>query len=250
MFSMKKTAKKTASVLSLALLFTSGFVYAEANSAAVEQRTQLDGKSLLKGSYDYLGSLQKYAFNTTITNTVTEEGETIVDKRRVSAKIKRPDRFRIDSKGDFINRSVYLADGVFTMIDNNEKYYASVKTGGGIDKTLDMINRKLGIVIPTSTLMHSDMSKFIHPRRVQNFGARMVSGVACNYIAFRQGGSIVHLWIEDSDRPLIRAAKIITPKHGTTDMVIKWDTNPGFSDSVFVFKAPRGASNVSIKPVK
>jgi len=246
MFSLKKTV----SACSLALLITSGFVYAETAAVPTEQTSHINAASLLKGSYDYLGSLEKYAFSATISNTVVEEGKTISDKRTVVAKVKRPDQLRIDSKGDFINSSMYLSNGVFTMIDNDEKYYASVKTGGGIDKTLDMINRKLGIVVPTSTLLHSDMAKFIHPRRVQSFGTRTLSGVECNYIAFKQKGTTVHLWIENSDRPLIRAAKIITPKRGTTDMVIKWDINPGFSDSEFVFKAPKGASNVSIKPEK
>ena len=246
MFSIKKVA----STFSLALLLTSGFVYAETNSVAAEQTVQKNGTALLKGTYDYLGSLSKYTFNATITNTRLDEGTGIVDKRQVAAKIKRPDQFRIDSKGEFINRSAFLSNGVFTMIDNGGKYYASVKTNGGIDKTLDMINKKLGIVLPTSTLLHSDMSKFIHPKRVQNFGIRNVGGVACNYIAFKQGGTTVHMWIENSDRPLIRAAKLVSPKRGTTDMVIKWNTNSGFSDSVFVFKAPKGASNVSIKPVK
>ena len=242
--------KKAASTFSLALLLTTGFVYAETKSVASEQVSHINGATLLKGTYDYLGSLEKYAFKATITNTMIEEGASIVDTRTVQAKVKRPDQFRIDSKGEFINRSAYLSGGVFTMIDNDEKYYASVNSVGNIDSTLDTINRKLGIVLPTSTLLYSDMSKFIHPRRVQNFGTRKVSGVACNYIAFRQGKTTVHMWIENSDRPLIRAAKIVSPKHGTTDMVINWDVNPGFSDSVFVFKAPKGASNVSIKPVK
>lgn len=241
--------KKLVTVVSLAVLLTSGTVYAE-STTQMTQASQQSGKSLLKGAYSYLGSLQKYAFKATINNIQKEEGSTIADKRTVAAKVKRADQFQIDSKGDFINRSSYLSNGVFTMIDNGEKYYASVKTNGGIDKTLDTINRKLGIVLPVSTLLHSDMAKFIHPNRVQSFGTRMLAGVECNYVAFKQRGTTVHMWIENSDRPLIHAAKIISPKSGTTDMVIKWDTNPGFSDSVFVFKAPKGASNVSIKPAK
>lgn len=243
--------KKMASALSLALLLASGSLYAEGdNSAVIVPAEQNNGAALLKESYDYLGSLKKYAFQANITNTVTEDGTEIVDKRAVDVKIKRPSQFRIDSKGDVINRSIYLSDGLFTMIDNNEKYYATVNTGGGIDKTLDMVNQKLGIILPTSTLMHSDMSKFIHPKKVQSFGIQKVGGVACNYIAFKQNKTTVHMWIENSDKPLVRAAKVITPKEGTTEMVMKWDTDPDFSDSVFIFKAPEGASNISIKPVK
>ncbi len=245
--------KKVLSTLSLAVLLASSTVYADAQSTEGTQNTEVNGAKLLKKSYTYLGALDRYAFSATVTNDVDVDGQSVTDKRTAEVKVNRPDQFRVDSKGDNINRSLYLSSGVFTMIDNDEKYYASVKTGGGIDKTLDMINRKLGIVVPLSTLMHSDMAKFIHPRKVQYFGTRDVGGVACDYIAFKQGKTTVHLWVENAGEPLIRAAKIITDTKddkGTTDMVITWDTKPSFSDSVFVFKAPKGASNIAIKPAK
>ena len=244
--------KKAVTVLSLSLLLASGSVYAE-TVTAMAQEAKIDASALLKNSYAYLGSLDKYAFKASITNSVDVDGEDIVMKRVSNVKVKRPDQFRIDSKGENFNRSLYLSNGVFTMIENDEKYYASVKTGKGIDGTLDLINKKLGIVVPLSTLLHSDMDKFIHPKKVQYFGTRMVSGVECNYIAFRQRATVVHLWIENSDTPLVRSAKIVTDAkndRGTTDMVIKWDTKPGFSDSVFVFKAPKGASHIAIRPAK
>ena len=246
-------AKKLVKAVSLALLLTSVSLYAESSSAAEMQTAQVDGKALLKSTYTYLGSLDKYAFKSSETNSVDVDGTEVVLKRDTEVKVKRPDQFRIDSKGENFNRSSYLSDGVFTMIDNDEKYYTSVKTGEGIDGTLDMINQKLGIVIPLSTLLYSDMDKFIHPKKVQYFGTRTVSGVECNYIAFRQRSTVVHMWIENSDTPLIRSAKIVTDDksdRGTTDMVITWDTKAGFSDSVFVFKAPKGAYNVSIRPAK
>ncbi len=245
--------KKLLSTFSFAVLLASSTVYADAQSTAVTQNTEVNGAKLLKESYTYLGALDRYAFSATVTNDVDVDGQSVVDKRIAEVKVKRPDQFRVDNKGDNINRSLYLSSGVFTMIDNDEKYYASVKTGGGIDKTLDMINRKLGIVVPLSTLLHSDMAKFIHPRKVQYFGTRDVAGTVCNYIAFKQGKTTVHLWIQNSGEPLIRAAKVITNAKndkGTTDMVIKWDTKPSFADSVFIFKAPKGASNIAIKPAK
>ncbi len=245
--------KKIATVASLAVLLASGSAFAESNTAPATQEAQKNASALLENAYDYVGSLQKYAFKATVTDTVTEDSGDIVTKRTSDVKVKRPDMFRMDSKGENFDRTVYLSSGVFTMIDNSEKYYATVKTNNGIDKTLQQISRKIGIVLPLSTLIHSDMNKFINPDRVQYFGTEVLSGVECNYVAFKQNKTTVHLWIENSDTPLIRSAKIITDAKndkGTTDMIIKWDTTPRFSDSTFVFKAPKGASNVSIKPVK
>ncbi len=250
---MKKHIQHISGTLSLALLLSSSSVYADTKQTEAVQSAQMNGAKLLKESYAYLGALKRYEFDATVTNKVNVDGQSIQDSRMVEVKVRRPDQFRIDSKGNHIDRSMYLSSGIFTMIDNNEKYYTSVKTGGGIDKTLDMINRKLGVVVPLSTLLHSDMAKFIHPKRVQYFGLRNVGDIKCHYIAFRQGHTTVHLWIQSVNAPLIRAAKIVTDAKndkGTTDMVVTWDTKPHFSDSVFIFHAPKGASNISIKPAK
>jgi hypothetical protein len=240
--------KKIASTFSLALLLASASATANNSADAVSQEAQKSGSALLQSSYKYLGALEKYAFHATVTQSVDVDGSNVVSKTKTEIKVKRPNQFRVDSKSNTIDRSSYLSDGVFTMFDNHE-YYTSVKTGGGIDRTLDKINKKLGIVLPLSTLLHSDMAQFIHPKKVQYFGTRNVSGIECNYIAFKQGKTVVHMWIENSDRPLVRAAKIVTNAkndQGTTDIAVRWDVNQKFSDSVFVFNAPKDASNISV----
>jgi len=233
-----------------AMLLVSGTAYADSSTKANPKSETKSGKVLLKNSYDYLGALGKYAFTVNVINTVTNDGESVITKRVAKVKVHRPDKFRIDSKNEAINRTLYLSDGTFVMMDNQEKYYAKVDAPKDIDKTLEEINRRLGIRVPLSTFLHSDMGKYIHPKKVFYFGTVDISGVACDYIAFKQGNTDVHLWIEDSNTPVVRSAKIITKKNGTTDMVLKWDTAPGFSDDVFVFNAPEDASNISVRPVE
>jgi len=241
--------KKVVGTVSLALLLGSSSLLAESSSVSVDQ-TQKNASALLKNTYTYIGSLQKYAFDATIINTINTDSGEIVIKRHSDVEVQRDGMFRVDTKGDNINRTVYLANGVFTLMDNDEKYYASVKTGKGIDGTLDHISKRLGIVLPISTLIHSGMTKHIHPSRVQYFGTKVISGVSCDYVAFRNKKTVVHLWIEDSSTPFIRFAKIVTAGVGTTDMILSWDNTPSFSNSTFMFKAPKGATNVSIRPAK
>ncbi len=246
--------KHIATALSMSLFLASGFAFADggSSSTAVRQQVQKNASQILKGSYGYLKSLQKYSFRATVIDSFESDGKNIVIKHTSDAKVMRPSQFKVDSIGENINRTVYLSNGIFTLMDNDEKYYASVKTGKGIDGTLDYISKKLGIVLPLSTLLHSDMNKFIHPKRVQYFGTKVISGTECNYIAFRQKNTTVHLWIENSSTPFIRAAKIVTDiknNKGTTDMTIMWNTDSDFLESIFLFKAPKDASNVSMVPV-
>jgi len=142
--------KRFTAALSITLLLTLSSGYADSKTIPVEQHTEKSGVKVLKNSYDYLGSLKKYAFTATVTNEVEIDGEKIVGKRISKAKVKRPDQFRVDTKSDYIDRTVYLSEGLFTMMDNKEKYYAHVKTSTNIDKTLEYINKKLGIVLVVS----------------------------------------------------------------------------------------------------
>jgi len=243
--------KNIVTVLSVVALMTTTSAIADSKTeVSTQQVVKKNAKKLLSNSYSYLASLQKYSFEATVVDKVEDYDSSMTLARKSSVKIDRPSKFRVDSKSKFIDRTSYLSDGKFTMIDNSEKYYATVETKKNINKTLEYIGRKLGIAMPLATLMRSDMTKVVKIKRVQYFGTRDVYGVECNYIAFKHKKSTVHLWIENSDTPLIRAATIITPSSGKTDIVVNWDITPNFSDSIFVFNAPKNASNISIIPAK
>jgi len=239
---MKKITK-IIKMFSAALLLASTSVYAENGKSGLE---------ILKKSYDYQGSLDKYAVAAKVTFDIKEDGKTFELSHTARAKIDRPDKMRVDSKGETIERSIYLSNGIYTMIDyidNDEMFYTQIKTPKTIDDMLDHLIDEFGIVLPVATLLHSDMSDYIHPKKVYNFGKKRVQGADCDYIAFRHNGKEVHLWIEDSATPLLRQAYI---KAGDAEIkfATRWDLKPGFPDSVFEFKAPKGASKVSIEKSK
>ena len=221
------------------LLFTA-FTHADNKKSGID---------ILNESYDYQGSLDRYEVVSKVIFETIEDGETYEDIRIIKAKIDRPDKVRSDNSGDIVDRSVYLSNGIFTIIDNTEQYYAQVNTSKNVDEALDQITEELGIIIPTATLLHSDMSKYIKPKEVTYFGKKTVAGVACNYIAFKRHGNEVHLWIEDSDSPLVKNV-VVLGKDFKMEMATNWDTNPKFSDKVFEFQPSKDASKISIVPAK
>jgi hypothetical protein len=62
--------------------------------------------------------LDNYAFDA----IVTEDDTSGKVKQNVSVEVDRPGKLRVDTKGDIKNRTVYLNDGVFTMIDHGFGY--------------------------------------------------------------------------------------------------------------------------------
>jgi hypothetical protein len=211
--------------------------------------TKKSGIDILNESYDYQGSLDRYTVASKVVFEITEDGETYEDIRIIRAKIDRPNKVRIDKSGDTVDRSVYISDGTFTILDNTEQYYTQVNTADNIDEALDQIVEELGIVIPVATLLHSDMSTHIQPKKVTYFGKKTVAGVECNYIAFKRHGNEVHLWIEDSDSPLVKQVAVFG-KDFKMEMATNWDTNPKFLDNVFEFQPSKDASKISIVAAK
>ena len=210
--------------------------------------TEKSAASIIKNAYHYIGSLNQYAFDAVVMD---DDGNGAKIKHKVSVKVDRPDKLRVDIKGDVKDRTVYLNSGLFTMIDHTFHYYGQLKTPKTIDGTLDYVFDKYGIKAPLASLVYSDMDKRAKYKNIKYFGTKSVNGVECDYVAFRNKGREVHVWIATGKKPLIKTYAIIETVSGKSyrlDTSIKWNTDAKLSNKDFVFVAPKGASKISIEP--
>ncbi len=200
------------------LLCTAGIalLLINTNLLAVEK----SAVDIVKKVYQHLGSMDKYAFDAVVMDDVLDEKGVVVERFRqeLSVKVDRPGKFRVDSKGDTRNRSSYLNEGIFTMIDHGEGYYGQLEAEKTINGTLDIIFDMYGIKAPLASLVYND----------------------------------IHIWITIGDTPQIINYSIIdttvegNPRINTS---ISWNTNPKISDSDFIFKAPKGATQITVEAV-
>jgi hypothetical protein len=227
--------KRTLGIVGVGLLLSGTQLFA----------AQMNAKEVVSKAYAQIGSMDRYAFSAVIGDNETIDGKTTTYKQNVSVKIDRPGNLRVDTKGDIKNRSNYLHNGQFTMIDHGFGYYTQLNTPETIGETIDYLYEKFGIRTPLSTLIYSDMGKRIKFKKNQYFGTVNVAGVECDYVAFSNGAKEIHLWITTGDTPLVKTFSII---NGDTriNATLVWDTDPKISESDFVFKAPKGASKISV----
>jgi hypothetical protein len=114
-----KLHKKLLCTAGIALLFTGTSLFAAEQSA----------RDILNKAYEYIGSMDKYAFDAVIIDDELQDGEVTKKYRHdVSVKVDRPGKLRVDTKGDVKNRTNYLNDGLFTMIDHGFGYYGQLET--------------------------------------------------------------------------------------------------------------------------
>ncbi len=236
-----KLHKKHFCVAGLVLLLSGTILFAAEQSA----------KDIVSKTYQYIGSMDQYTFDAVVTDEEAKDGQIVKTYRQdVSVKVDRPGNLRVDTKGDIKNRSSYLNDGLFTMIDHGHDYYGQLETPKTIDGALDLIFEKYGIKAPLASLFYSDMDKRVKFKRSKYFGTMDVAGVECDYVAFKSNVREVHVWITTGDKPLVKTFSIIDttvegyPRRNTS---LTWNTNPKISESDFIFAAPKGASKVSVE---
>ena len=206
-------------------------------------------RDVINNAYQYLGSMDKYSFTAVVSEDAVEDG-TIVKtyKQNVLAKVSRPNKLRVDTKGDVKNRSNYLNNGLYTMMDHDFGFYGQIKTPKSIDGALDFIFTKFGIQSPMASLFYSDMNKRVKFKTSKYFGTMDVAGTECDYVAFKNNTREIHAWIATGDKPLVKTYSIIdTGTNGNPRMntSLTW-SNASISDSDFVFKAPKGASMITV----
>ncbi|MEA3491350.1 MAG: DUF2092 domain-containing protein [Campylobacterota bacterium] len=206
--------------------------------------------TIISKAFKYVGSLDKYSLDAIVINDDMRDGKSIKYKHNVAIKVDRPDKFRVDIKGDIKDRSSYLNSGLFTMIDYGFGYYGELKTANNIDRVLDDIFERYGIKAPLAQLLYSDMHKRTKLRRSRYFGVATLGGVECDYVAFADRKKEVHVWIATGDQPLVKCFIVIdklgrgNPRSVTT---IKWNLDTTISDNDFIFKLPKGVTKISIE---
>ena len=128
--------KKLLCTAGVALLLSSTTLFAADQTA----------RDILNKAYQTIGSMDKYSFTATVVDDEEHDG-VVSDKYKhtVNVKVDRPGKLRIDVEGTVKNRSNYLNDGSFTMIDHKYNYYGQIKTPKTIDGTLDVLFEKFGI---------------------------------------------------------------------------------------------------------
>jgi len=208
-------------------------------------------RDILNNAYQYIGSMDKYAFTAVIVDDGVQEGKTY--KHTAVVKVDRPGKLRVDTTGTVKNRSSYLNNGSFTMMDHNYNYYGQIKTPKNLNAALDVLFEKFNIRAPLAQLMYSDMDKRVKFRTSKYFGTKDVGGVECDYVAFQNGTSELHAWIATGDAPLVKSYSIIDTSADSASRIntsVTWNTNANISDSDFVFVAPKGSSKISVNRAK
>ena len=225
--------------------------------SAVEQNKKIKtthpvASVILMDAYIYLGSLDYFSFDAITTNDDVFRDLMLKEyTHKIHVDMLRPNKFQMHISGDIKNRSTYIFNDNFAIIDHDLNYYGELKIPKTIDIALDHLYEKFNIKSPLANLLYTDLAKRIAPKdNGYYFGTTRIDGKICHYIGFVNDQRELQVWIEKGQTPLIRKFSIID-KSGKFDLrsttLLHWDIKPYFKRKHFQFKAPRDAVKISIE---
>lgn len=225
------------------------------------QKTQaksgISPKELVKKSYNYLGSLRNYSFKATIVNEDEYAGHMMLYiQHHYNVAVQRPDKVRMQVRGDVENRNIVMNDGKVSKYELEENTYSEIAVEDDIDDALDTLIDDYNLSIPLTQLIYSDTAVDLDDDLENDgyyFGTVNVDNKPCYYIGFPGKEWDIQLWIEKGDRPLIRRAALVDKMmKGQPRSMIKvaWNIDEITDQSIFTFTAPKGAKKMEMKKIE
>jgi len=246
-------------ILGLALLGTASFgqekekasappapeAKAPAPQAQPAKAQDIDPKQVIRQMCDYLKSLKEFSF----------AGNKLQFAFSLEGYVKRPDKIRLNAKGDLQNKEFFYDGKAITIYDTVKKVYATAAMPPTIDEALAKANNDYGIRLIVAQLAKTNLFEEI-TKGVKDeiyVGEGTVFGVKCQHVAFDKGKAVVQLWVEASDKPVLRKV-VLTYKEVEfspqwTLYLTEWNVSPQLADNLFAFSPPQGAEKIAFVAV-
>ena len=212
---------------------------------------------ILREMSDYLKSADQFTFQADVSyDEVLISGQKIQYGGTGKISVHRPDRLRVEHRGDETNLNVIFNGHTFTLYDLRVGLYAQKEMTTDIDTAVDRMFERFGFSVPTADLVYADPYSTLMASVDSGFhiGLHRVQGVRCHHLAFSQESIDWQIWIEDGPRPLPRKL-LITYKDepGSPQYAVQlshWDLHPRISDAYFGFHPPAGAGRMEFLPTE
>ena len=255
-------------ILGLVLLGTASFGQEKEKAPAPEAKApvpqaqpakaqDIDPKQVVRQMCDYLKSLKEFSFKGEVTDDHTfSAGNKLQFAFDLEGYVKRPDKIRLNAKGDLQNKEFFYDGKAITIYDTVKKVYATASMPPTIDEALAKANSDYGLRLIVAELAKTNLFEEI-TKGVKDgvyVGEGTVFGVKCQHVAFDKGKTVVQLWVEASDKPVLRKA-VLTYKDVDfspqwTLYLTEWNVFPQLADNLFTFSPPQGAEKIDFMAVK
>lgn len=212
-----------------------------------------EAAQVLQQMSDYLGSFEQFKFRSENTiDRVMRSGQQLQMSAHVDIAIQRPNRFRVNRRGDIVDQEFYFDGKTLTLYGKRVNYYATMTASETVDinTALDLAREEVGVIAPASDLVYQDAYQGLMEDVESGIyvGTSTIDGVEVHQLAFRGSEVDWQIWIEKGDKPLPRkyliTSKWIAGAPQFTAVFSDWDTSATLEDALFQFSPPPEAEEI------
>lgn len=232
-------------IILVSLVLMSGTAFAEEEStAAVEaEKTPVIGPradAILKAMGDYLKGTEQFSFHAEITfDDVLPTGQKIQYAATNDVAVRRPDRLYAELQGDLGGKRFWYDGKSMTLLDVDQRVYASEAVPAKIDEAMDHVMEKFNFSPPLADFFYQDPYSVLIKNVQFGFyvGLSDIEGIRCHHLAFVEKYIDWQIWVEDGrqmvPRKLLITYKTLTESPQYTAVLSEWDLNAHLSDALF-----------------
>ncbi|MCP9759048.1 DUF2092 domain-containing protein [Aquitalea sp. S1-19] len=245
----------------LAISLAPSVLHAQTDTPAAPAQASADAVDpaaiqALKDMGVYLLSLKRFQVSTELTGErVLADGQKLQHTAKAVLDVDRPERLRALISSARSEREIFYDGQRVTLYSPAQKYYSTVPFTGKLNVLVNRLEEKYGVETPLADLFvwGTPDAPFDGIQSAMNAGQDFIGQTLCDHYAFRQGNTDWQIWISAGDRPLPRKL-VITQRDDEARpqsvSLIDWNLKPTFSNAVFSFKPPKGASPAELLPRK
>jgi hypothetical protein len=244
-------------VLVCVLLFTGSQACAE-QSGRSDPEIDKQAVQILKRSTEFISKAGRFSFTTELGfDVVQDSGQKIEFGSHREVTIKRPDHARIEfDRRDGLKGGIIFDGKEITVYNTVLNVYAKASKKGNLGTAIDYLEKELHVPLPLQDFLSTNAFEVLmdNVESGRYAGESIIAGVACDHLAFRSDRVDYQVWVSRGDKPLPRRI-VITYKREPGQpqfwaQFVKWNLSPDVPDSLFTFKPPKGAEQISFASQK
>jgi hypothetical protein len=244
----------------VAMVFAAPALHAQTTSAAsIQPAANAVDPAAVRALQDmgaYLQGLKRFKVSTELTaERVLADGQKLQHTATAKMDVERPNKLRADMTSARSRREIIYDGRNVTLYTPAQKYYSSVAFEDPLALLVKRLQERYAVEVPLSDLFvwgtpEAPLDKI---DSAMNAGQDFIDDDLCDHYAFRQGRIDWQIWIAAGSRPLPR--KIVITNRSDDERpqsisILDWNLKPSFTDAVFRFVPPKGATKVEIVPRK
>lgn len=242
----KKTCKTLRLITAVTIAALSASIFATGASAQ-----DVDAKAMLERMSKEIAGLDRFiVYGDAYADARLEAGQIIQHASQVTLRLQRdPGSVRITNRNAESTKEIFLDDGLLTVYNSSDNFYAQTDIPKGLESMLDFAVNDIGVVAPLLDFVSSNLANDLlqDANEVSYLGESLIRDGIYHHIGIRSAEVDVQIWINSEGRPLPGKLAISSKWEGGSPRFVAfftWDTNLSFSPELFRFDPPDEAVEI------